>query len=126
MSQSEQKGEEEREMLRHDPEANVTTGWHLDKRISVAHILATLSMTAALGSVLWSLETRVTMTELNLERNSEVNQVEHLALYSQVKDVKARDIQLMNEWVRQNGDIIRRLERIEDGVNKHITESSKN
>ena len=112
-------------MISHDPEATALKGWHLDKRISVAHILATLSMTAALGSILWALETRVTMTELGLEKQSEINQVEHAAMQAQVRDVKARDIQLMNEWVRQNGEILRRLERIEDGVNRHIESSGK-
>ena len=118
-------------MIKHDPGATALKGWHLDKRISVAHILTTVSFVVGLGSVIWALESRVTLTEQNLKKDREVNEVhrevdrvEHDSIVAQVEAVKMRDIQLMNEWVRQNNEILRRLERIEDGVNGHIAASA--
>lgn len=105
-------------------------GWHLDKRISVAHILATVSMTAALGSFLWALDNRVTVVEQTQITHEAVLAVEMTGVQEQLRAVRERDKQMMLEWIRQNQEIIRRLERIEDGnqkvqdsVNQHITSS---
>lgn len=93
-------------------------GWHLDKRISVAHILATLSMTAALGSVLWALETRVTQVENRVITHENVVDIE-------IDNIKAQDRELMQMNNRHYAEILRRLERIEDGVDRHIESTKK-
>ena len=93
-------------------------GWHLDKRIGVAHILTTVSLLIGLGSVMWALETRVTQVEQRVTSHETVVDVE-------LKAIKARDRELMEANNRHYLEILRRLERIEDGVDRHIESTAK-
>lgn len=93
-------------------------GWHLDKRIGVAHILTTVSLLIGLGSVMWALETRVTQVEQRVLTHETVVDVE-------LKAIKARDRELMEANNRHYLEILRRLERIEDGVDRHIESTAK-
>ena len=88
-------------------------GWHLDKRIGLAHILTTVSLLIGLGSVLWAVETRVTRVEQRVTTHETVVDVE-------IKAIKARDRELLELNNRHYLEILRRLERIEDGVDRHI------
>jgi hypothetical protein len=107
-----QPGVGEESMIRHDKE-----GWHLDKRISLAHIFATLSFAVALASVIWALESRVTVVEQTQVTHKAVVAVEMTGVQAQLAGVRNRDKEMMLEWIRQNQEILRRLERIEDSVN---------
>ena len=88
-------------------------GWHLDKRIGLAHILTTVSLLIGLGSVLWAVETRVTRVEQRVTTHETVVEVE-------IEAIKARDRELLELNNRHYLEILRRLERIEDGVDRHI------
>lgn len=76
----------------------VAGGWHLDKRISLGHLITTASVTVALLTWMFSLENRVTVTEVK------INQVEENARMQQ------------QERAAQYAEIIRRLERIDAKV----------
>ena len=93
-------------------------GWHLDKRIGVAHILTTVSLLIGLGSVMWALETRVTQVEQRVETHESVVEVE-------IRAINDRDRELLEMNNRHYQEILRRLERIEDGVDRHIESSEK-
>ena len=93
-------------------------GWHLDKRIGVAHILTTVSLLIGLGSVMWALETRVTQVEQRVLTHETVVDVE-------LKAINARDRELLEMNNRHYQEILRRLERIEDGVDRHIESTAK-
>ena len=88
-------------------------GWHLDKRIGVAHILTTVSLLIGLGSVMWALETRVTQVEHRVTQHETVVDIEISAIKEQ-----DRELMIMNN--RHYQEILRRLERIEDAANRHI------
>ena len=93
-------------------------GWHLDKRIGVAHILTTVSLLIGLGSVMWALETRVTQVEQRVETHEIVMEVE-------IEAINARDRELLEMNNRHYQEILRRLERIEDGVDRHVESTAK-
>jgi len=125
MNERTEQGDGEMSMLIHDPSASPLSGWHLDKRISVAHILATLSMTTALVAWIWALSERVVVNERTINSNREITMVEHGSMQLQITAVEKRDATMMAEWIRQNSEILRRLERIEDGVNRHIQDTKR-
>jgi len=104
------------DMFKNDP----TTGWHLDKRISVAHILTTLAMAFALAGWIYALSERVVTNQQKIRTHEAVVAVEFVGVQAQLEAVRERDKELMLEWVRQNQEILRRLERIEDSVNRHL------
>lgn len=75
--------------------------WHLDKRVSVGHIITTVTMMSAVALWLLRLEGRVDLVDLRDEQMS--NRIEQI-------DV---------DRVRRDNDIIRRLERIQDTLAEH-------
>ena len=103
-------------VLSKDPQV----GWHLDKRISVAHILTTLAMAFALAGWMYAISERVTTNQQKILTHEAVVAVEFVGVQAQLEGVRERDKELMMEWLRQNQEILRRLERIEDSVNRHI------
>jgi len=44
-----------------------TAGWHLDKRVSISHLITTISIAGAVLVAFFSLEGRVTVTEVRVE-----------------------------------------------------------
>jgi hypothetical protein len=95
--------EVDEKMIAHDD----IQGWHLDKRIGVAHILTTFSLVVALGSIMWALETRVTQVENRVEKHEVVMEVE-------LKSIKDQDREMMRVTNQHYLEILRRLERIEE------------
>ena len=91
---------------------NAEQGWHLDKRIGVAHILTTFSLLVGLGSVLWALETRVTAVEHEVITNREVMNIE----IDNIKDERLHEQRLQTE---RFGEIKIQLNRIENKVDRH-------
>lgn len=79
-------------------------GWHLDKRISISHIVATLVATGAILTWLFALQERVSVTEVKTEQNT------------------AGISKLENRIVSQYDEINRKLERIEDRLNTKRTD----
>lgn len=100
-------------VIEHDPNEKITKGWHLDKRISVAHILATLGFAAGLGGAVYGISERITLVEQNVDKHEALTELEFIGVHAQLEAVRQRDAAFKQE-------IIRRLERIEDGVNRHI------
>ena len=95
-------------------------GWYFDRKISIANILTMLAIAAALASWQWAESVRTTVNAQNIAKHEAITAVEYRATQNQIKSMQERDKELMFEWVRQNQDIIRRLERIEDGLKRHI------
>jgi len=106
-------------MLIHDDQ-----GWHLDKRISVAHILATLGFASALAGWMYALSDRVTINEQTINQNRAVVTVELAGVQAQLQAGRERDRELVVELNRNYQEILHRLERIEDGLNRHIESAS--
>ncbi len=75
--------------------------WHLDKRVSVGHLITTLAMVAAVSMWLLRLEGRIDLVD---ERDTQLN----LRIERIDKDRKARD-----------DEIIRRLENIQYTLMDH-------
>ena len=75
-------------------------GWHVDKRVSVGHIITTLMVASAFFAWMTSIESSVSVNTSNIEHNTQ-----------EITDVKhAQDAQY--------AEIIRRLERIDDRLNQ--------
>lgn len=96
------------EMLAH----NTEQGWHLDKRIGVAHILTTVSLLIGLGSVLWALETRVTAVEHEVQTHTQVMDIE-------ISNIKAERLREQRLQTSRFSEIKLQLNRIEDKVDRH-------
>jgi hypothetical protein len=82
---------------------NVTENnkWHLDKRVSVGHIITTVAMLSAMALWLLRLEGRIDLVDLRDNQMSK--RIEQINLDRGVRDA----------------EIIRRLERIQDTVSEH-------
>lgn len=105
-------------MIAHDAGKPIYQGWHLDKRIGVAHILTTVSLLIGLGSVIWALESRVTVVEQRVMAHEATVEVE-------ITSIKERDRQLLAEMNRHYIEIKQSLIRIEDQIERH-TENATN
>jgi hypothetical protein len=82
--------------------------WHLDKRISVGHLITTVAMVAAASMWLLRLEGRIDLVD---QRDAQLNtRIERIDNQRQVRDI----------------EILRRLERIEDKLDAHETRSVTN
>jgi hypothetical protein len=75
--------------------------WHLDKRISVGHLITTIAMVAAVSMWLLRLEGRIDLID---ERDTQIS----LRIERMDEERKIRD-----------GDIVRRLENIQDTLAEH-------
>jgi hypothetical protein len=76
----------------------VAGGWHLDKRISLGHLVTTATVTVALLTWMFALENRVTVNEVR------IGAVEK----SYEKAVQDQNYQYV--------EIIRRLERLDEKI----------
>jgi hypothetical protein len=75
--------------------------WHLDKRVSVGHLITTMAMVAAVSMWLLRLEGRIDLVD---QRDAQlIQRIERID-----KERKSRD-----------GEIIRRLERIQGTLADH-------
>ena len=73
--------------------------WQIDRHISVGHLLTTATVAVAILIWMFKLETRVTVVENNIQQ----------------MQVLAADSRALTD--RQYGEIIRRLERIDNNLN---------
>jgi hypothetical protein len=125
-------------MIAHDKNAGPLKGWHLDKRITVSHLFTTLAFALAIGGVLYAQDVRLTIVE-NDVANVSKDVVAHSAIVNaqiasqekqfqiQMDAVKEMDRQMIlqqnahfNDIIARLSDQTRRLERIEDGVQRHV------
>ena len=83
------------------PDVNLGGGWHLDKRISVGHLLTTGSI--IFGLVVWSLniEGKVHYNELRIDTNAD--------------SISRLDQKVSTQYT----EIIRRLERLDENSAKN-------
>ena len=100
-------------------------GWHLDKRISIAHILTTLMMAIALAAWVFALQSKVDVNTSGIATHVKVVDVMFAANQLQLDMFRQADKEAATERVRQYNDIIRRLERIEDGLRTHQEKTEK-
>ena len=110
----------ENEMISRDE-----NGWHLDKRISIAHILTTIAMAVALAAWVFALQSKVDVNTSGIATHEKVVDVKFAANQLQLEVFRQADREASNERVRQYNDIIRRLERIEDGLRTHQEKTEK-
>lgn len=76
------------------------SGWHLDKRVSVGHIVTTAAVAGSLYLWMSRIETAVEVNSVNIGHNAEsISRVE-------------------SQNHEQYAEIIRRLERIDDRLNQ--------
>jgi hypothetical protein len=81
--------------------------WHLDKRVSVGHLITTVAMVSAAALWLLRLEGRIDLVDL---RDDQIN---------------ARIEQIDSSMKMRDSEIIRRLERIQDMLLAHERNSNK-
>lgn len=112
-------------MLSHDPQATPLRGWHLDKRVNVTHIFATLGFAFGLAAWMYALSDRVTINHQDIEKHEELVALEFTGVQAQLSASRERDKELMLQLNMNYKEIIRKLERIEDGVNRHIEASGQ-
>lgn len=84
-----------------DDTINVGGGWHLDKRISLGHLVTTATVTIALLTWMFTLENRVTVNEVKIVAAEKANEK---ASYDQGA---------------QYFEIIRRLERLDQKIDEN-------
>lgn len=110
-------------MIKHDPSERLTQGWHLDKRISLAHFFATFAFATALAGTMYGIkndiDTRITNVEQSQNKHEALAELEFAGVTARLEAVQQRDVAFKLE-------IIRRLERIEDGIDRHIENSDHN
>jgi hypothetical protein len=82
-------------------EQNNNNRWHLDKRVSVGHLITTVAMISAAALWLLRLEGRVDLADNEIEHNAE------------------RIVELDTARATRDNEIIRRLERIQDTLAEH-------
>jgi hypothetical protein len=118
-------------IVKHDPEKGITEGWHLDRRITVSHIFTTLAFAVAIGGVLYAQDTRITNVEHIQETHAITTTLEmnnqKVQFQLQLNAIKENDRAMMSAQLEHFNQILvrlaeqnRKLERIEDGVNRHI------
>jgi hypothetical protein len=123
-------------MIEHEKGAGVLKGWHLDKRITVSHLFTTLAFAVAIGGVLYAQDSRITNVEHTQETHSitttlEMNnqkvqfQLQLDAIKENDRAMMAAQLQHFNQILVRLAEQTRKLERIEDGVNRHIETSLK-
>ena len=79
------------------------TSWHLDKRISISHIVTTLTVAVAIVIWLMRLESAVSLNSSGIVNNTiQIQRVEQAQS-------------------AQYSEILRRLERIDDRLNTHTS-----
>jgi hypothetical protein len=83
------------------PEEQNNNRWHLDKRVSVGHLITTVAMISAAALWLLRLEGRVDLADNEIEHNAE------------------RIVELDTARTTRDNEIIRRLERIQDTLAEH-------
>jgi hypothetical protein len=80
--------------------------WHLDKRVSVGHLITTAAMVAAAALWLLRLEGRIDLVDQRDEQMIQrIEQIDH-------------------SRVQRDNEIIRRLERIQDTLAEHERKST--
>jgi hypothetical protein len=123
-------------MIEHEKGAGVLKGWHLDKRITVSHLFTTLAFAVAIGGVLYAQDSRITSVEHTQETHTITTTLEmsnqKVQFQLQLDAIKENDRQMMAAQLQHFNQILvrlaeqtRKLERIEDGVNRHIETSLK-
>jgi len=84
-----------------EKKSNGNNKWHLDKRVSVGHLITTLAIVGAAALWMLRLEGRINLVEL---RDAQMN-IRIMEVHARLKVAEA--------------EIIRRLERIEDKLDSH-------
>jgi hypothetical protein len=75
--------------------------WHLDKRVSVGHLITTVAMVTAAALWLLRLEGRINLTD------------------NDVENMEMRIEQMATDRTARDNEIIRRLERLQDTLAEH-------
>ena len=94
-------------------------GWRLDRKISISAIVGILGMFIAVLSWTFALSERITVAENTMSSHQEVDEIQHEGFQLQIEAIKEAEANEAMRQVQMQTEIIRRLERIEDGTNRN-------
>ena len=107
-------------MLAHDREAGLLHGWHLDKRVSVSHMFATLAFAFGLASWQWAEHERLTVLQKDVESHEKVDIAKDEGFLVMLDNIREKDRELLVTMNRQYSEILQRLSNIDMAVNRHL------
>ena len=107
-------------MLAHDREAGLLHGWHLDKRVSVSHMFATLAFAFGLASWQWAEHERLTVLQKDVESHEKVDIAKDEGFLVMLDNIREKDRELLVVMNRQYSEILQRLSNIDMAVNRHL------
>ena len=90
--------------------------WHLSKRVQVADILLMLSLATGLAWWIFSVEQHAL-------QNSEAISTHEVVMEVELRNLKARDVQLNEQINGQQAQIMELLHRIDDKLDRHLERS---
>ena len=102
----------ENNMIEHDQDKTIFRGWHLDKRVSIAHFFATISFAFGLAAIQYAMSERINLNAAHIAQHQKVVEI-------QVGAMREIDKALLLSQSDNYKEIIRRLERIEDAVARY-------
>lgn len=89
-----------------NPTAEHGAGWHIDKRISVGHLITTLTVTVAVIAWSFRMEGRINLNEVKIQNNEQA-----------IKNLRV-------DGLSQNAEIIRRLEVMDEKLDRRLEQLS--
>jgi len=107
-------------MIVHDGQAGLLHGWHLDKRVSVSHMFATLGVAFGLASWQWAEHERVTVLEKDVEAHALVDLAKDEAFLLALENIREKDRDTLIRMNRQYNEILQRLSNIDKNVTSHL------
>jgi len=118
-------------MIKHDQNEGLLHGWHLDKRVSVSHMFATLAFAFGLASWQWAEHERLTvlaeqfdaqkiLSDLNLTSHKEVDEAKDEAFILMMDNIQERDRETLLLINKNYAEILQRLSSIDAALNRHL------
>ena len=97
--------------------------WHLKREVGIGHIVSTLMLTVMLIGGYVRIEKQMQKFDAHISRPAHTNAESRLdAVEKDVTRLEANDTNMQRRLDALAVEIIRRLERIEDAVNRHIAD----
>ena len=102
------------DMIKHNPDQPIVKGWTLDRKIN---IFGTIGFLLAISSWVWNISDRVEANARNIASHKEV-------LSIQIADLKEDRIHTERISAERFTEILLKLNRIEDKVDRHTESTS--
>jgi len=114
------------DMIIHDQETSLLKGWHLDKRVSVSHMFATLGVAFGLASWQWAEHERVTVLQKDVESHALVDLAKDESFLLALDNIRDKDRDTLRRMNQQYTEILQRLSNIDRNVTTHLENSRTN